>query len=393
MKIGIIGCGIAGLAAAQVIAESGLDVMMFERESTGGGHANVLDDGEHCPRFFLDDYTTLLGLLSRVPGRRSASVVDDMIPVTRMAFHAPSGQWEPLDHLYSPMATGVGFRGKFRQYRKSRERRHAFLVAQETFQTSTIIASRKSYGLVQSLRVVRSFMRSRSGTVLPGDTSRWLIEPWVAYLANLGVDVRFNCAVEGIAPSNTGVEVRWRDGVAELDGLVLATFTSDALPLFESCDAPFPYPTRQHTHCKALTMKIRHRAEASSGLGASPTVRYSDGITVLHQPEEHRCVALCLMTTSTDDDFVVRIAASCLGLEADDLQIIGVRENQDAREAVWVGDYCDQKKARAVLGERVALAGSWLKNSYPVDSGEGAARTGVMAAESLLTTLRSLESR
>lgn len=68
----IAGAGIAGLAAAMILAEAGVRVTLCEAASEAGGKAKSLRlaDGhptEHSLRVYTDTYQTLLTLFSRIP--------------------------------------------------------------------------------------------------------------------------------------------------------------------------------------------------------------------------------------------------------------------------------------------------------------------------------------
>src|SRR4051794_34807356 len=85
VRVCIVGSGISGLAAAHYLSNrQDVAVTVLERDSVYGGRANVTADGEHCPRFFLDDYTHLFGLLREVPFA-AGSVSDLLEPVRRFS--------------------------------------------------------------------------------------------------------------------------------------------------------------------------------------------------------------------------------------------------------------------------------------------------------------------
>lgn len=64
---------------------------------------------------------------------------------------------------------------------------------------------------------------------------------------------------------------------------------------------------------------------------------------------------------------------------------VGVRDNTAANEVVWAADYVDPEQVAD--RNRVMFAGSWLKNTYPVDSAEGAALSGLAGVTRLLTAI------
>ena len=91
---------------------------------------------------------------------------------------------------------------------------------------------------------------------------------------------------------------------------------------------------------------------------------------------------LCLRPISTDESYVLARAREMLGLEYP-LVDVRVRDNQRAEEAIFVADYIDPSKVLARPLEHVYFAGSCMRNSYPVDSGEGAARSAFNAVRAM----------
>lgn len=67
MRIAIIGSGISGLTVAHLLARRHVETVVFERSPHLGGRANIDQDGEHCPRIFLDDYHRFFQLLREIP--------------------------------------------------------------------------------------------------------------------------------------------------------------------------------------------------------------------------------------------------------------------------------------------------------------------------------------
>lgn len=86
----IAGAGIAGLAAAMILAEAGVRVTLCEAASEAGGKAKSLRlaDGhptEHSLRVYTDTYQTLLTLFSRIPTEHDRTVLDNLVGVSMVS--------------------------------------------------------------------------------------------------------------------------------------------------------------------------------------------------------------------------------------------------------------------------------------------------------------------
>ncbi|ACC41401.1 conserved hypothetical oxidoreductase [Mycobacterium marinum M] len=82
----IAGAGIAGMAAAMILAEAGVRVTVCEAAPEAGGKAKSLrrPDGhptEHSLRVYLDYYQTLLTLFLRIPTESGKTVLDNLVGV------------------------------------------------------------------------------------------------------------------------------------------------------------------------------------------------------------------------------------------------------------------------------------------------------------------------
>lgn len=82
----IAGAGIAGMAAAMILAEAGVRVTVCEAAPEAGGKAKSFRraDGhptEHSLRIYLDYYQTLLALFLRIPTQNGNTVVDNLVGV------------------------------------------------------------------------------------------------------------------------------------------------------------------------------------------------------------------------------------------------------------------------------------------------------------------------
>ena len=83
----IAGAGIAGMAAAMILAEAGVRVTLCEAAPEAGGKAKSfrLADGhptEHSLRVYTAAYQTLLTLFLRIPTENANSVFDNLVSVS-----------------------------------------------------------------------------------------------------------------------------------------------------------------------------------------------------------------------------------------------------------------------------------------------------------------------
>jgi uncharacterized protein with NAD-binding domain and iron-sulfur cluster len=114
----IAGAGMAGIAAAMILAEAGVRVTMCEAAPEAGGKAKSirLADGhptEHSLRIYTDTYQTLLSLFSRIPTEGGRTVLDNLVSVdaVRVYKHRSFGRPvapAPLQRSASAFARIVG---------------------------------------------------------------------------------------------------------------------------------------------------------------------------------------------------------------------------------------------------------------------------------------------
>jgi len=97
--VAVLGGGVAGLSAAQELAERGFDVVVYEAKSCFGGKARSVDvpdtatpgrhplPGEHGFRFFPGFYHHLRDTLRRIPfAGNTQGVFGNLVPATEMLF-------------------------------------------------------------------------------------------------------------------------------------------------------------------------------------------------------------------------------------------------------------------------------------------------------------------
>jgi geranylgeranyl pyrophosphate synthase/uncharacterized protein with NAD-binding domain and iron-sulfur cluster len=106
-RVVIIGGGVAGMSAAQELAERGYEVVVLERHHRAGGKARSIEvtrsrlgpnpmrynpadpgipwvPGEHGFRFFPGFYKNVIDTMARIPLTNGKTVADDLVPTTRI---------------------------------------------------------------------------------------------------------------------------------------------------------------------------------------------------------------------------------------------------------------------------------------------------------------------
>lgn len=381
MKVCVIGAGISGLTAAfQLSARPGVEVVVLEQDGQFGGRANVEAGGEHCPRFFLDDYELLFGILRQVEGRDGRSVRDSLREVRRFSQVRGVG-WVEISHLYRAFAPEIPWAERFRTARAWRpsplvaERRGARRLA-----SSNRYGTLRSYSLMPLLRMGLGVVRAKTGYVLPGPTDEYLVDPWVRHLRAHGVDLRTDVQVKAVQPRPEQVSLSTTDGDHDFDAVVVTAYVPDLVALLDASRLYHSVNDLEQIHCAAFTISLDPREPILTS--AEPRFYSHKGTNVLLQPEHCRCVVLCTGSASTVEADVLATVREFLGLEHETDHVVA-RPNQRPGEAVFGGNSVAPHR---ILRERVAriyFAGSHVRNSYPIDSAESAARSAVNAVEDL----------
>ena len=380
----MLGAGLSGLAAAHLLAGTGVTaVEVFEARSVPGGRANVEDGAEHCQRLFLDDYATLLPLLEEVPHPQAGSVRDCLVPVRRFA-RTPTAGWIEISHHYSMFAREISLREKLRMARTSRK---SILLARRLRgdNTNFLGAPKNKYSLASKVAVACAFLQRQNASSLPGPTDEHLIGPWTKHLVSQGVNIRLATPVERIVPGRGGVDMYTSDRRHQFDAVISTLFVSSLSTLLDASGIGHRLPRDEHAHCACFTISF-DPAERSSRISV-PALYTHQGINVMVQPEAHRCTALCIRTPSSEESWVLPRVIDMLDL-SHPVAAVRCRDNASADEALFIGDHLRRNRIfTQPVDPRLQVAGSWTRDGYPVDSGESAAISALEAVRALCQSI------
>lgn len=378
MRTCIVGSGIAGLSTAfYLTGYEDTQTVVYERAAVLGGRANVIDGAEHCARLFLDDYTHLLDILRQIPGSDGRSLHDGLRPVERYC-HTRRRGWVRTSHLYPLLARELSLRDKLSV--GLQRRRSPLLAAQELGRNTNRFGSRKNLTYRSLARIAVNALRSKTAYTLEGPTDTSLLAPWARLLEDRGVAFAVNTSVRMLRPESSGVFVHSDRGAEKFDAVVVTAFAPDLIDLLATSGIAHTAERLQHTHCKCLTITLDPREKVLAD--GEPALYSRDGITVVVQPAHTRCVALVTRSPSTADQYVQAQVQDFLGL-AHDVVDVAVRDNQRPDEALYTADQLDPRRLLARPQPNLYFAGSYIGNCYPVDSGEGAARSAFAAVRQM----------
>lgn len=179
-----------------------------------------------------------------------------------------------------------------------------------------------------------------------------------------------------LTPGPGRITVGSGGGTEVFDAAVVTAFVPDVIPLLAASGLPSAARHLNHTHCKAFTFELDPGEPILAAAG--PAMYCRDGINIVLYSSHHRGIVLVTRAASTADDFVLGKVREYLALRHP-FRAVRVRDNQLPHEAVYAADYLRPETVLTRPVPRLFLAGSYLRNSYPVDSGEGAARTALAA--------------
>jgi uncharacterized protein with NAD-binding domain and iron-sulfur cluster len=287
MRVAILGGGVAGLTAAHELAERGFEVVVLEARDLPGGKARSLPvpgsgaggrkdlPAEHGFRFFPGFYQHLPDTMRRIPDG-GGTVFDNLTGATRILFAQAGGRNELVAAAHLPesledlavlsrflfdVLTRLGIPPQEHAVLMERlltlltscdERRYEQWELQPWWEyiaaerrstafrkwigeglTRTLVAARgreisaRTGGLILA-QIVFDLTRAggRADRVLDAPTNEAWIDPWVAHLRGLGVDLWLDTPVQGITVREGLVS-----GVTTPAGTVTADRYIAALPV------------------------------------------------------------------------------------------------------------------------------------------------------------------
>lgn len=277
--VGVVGGGIAGLAAAAVLAERGVKVTLFEADERLGGRVSAwpLPGGRTMSRgfhAFFRQYYNLRTLLMRVD-----PALERLVPVEDYPLQRPDGlrdsfsniprtpPWSilafvaqsPTFTLRSLMQVNVAAALELLQVRFPEtysaydgESAAAFLdrlrfpqaardLALEVFARS-FFADPNSFAAGELVAMFHTyFLGSAEGLVFDvpdDDYDSVLWQPLGAYLGDMGVEVRAGTRVQGLEVEDDRATVQLDSGSLDLDAVVLATDPRAARQLAATTRSP-----------------------------------------------------------------------------------------------------------------------------------------------------------
>jgi predicted NAD/FAD-binding protein len=354
-----------------------LDITVYEQDTQFGGRAGVDAEGEHCPRFFLDDYVHLFDIMRRIEGPGGRTLYDTLRRVRRYSHISTSG-WVEISHLYRLFAREITWAERFRAVRAWRP--SPLVAERRRARSANRYGSVRSYSLLPLLRLGPGLIRSKTGYTLCGPTDEYLVTPWTRHLRERGVTLRESTRVTMIRPAAGGVSVRTTPGWAEFDAVVVTAYVPDLVNLLDGSRLYHRVVDLEQIHCVALTIQLDPRERILQN--PDPAFYSHKGINILVQPESCRCVVLCTGSTSTRERHVLSRVADFLGLEHDPVQV-RMRTNQRPGEAVFAGDSLRPERILRRPVRNLYFAGSCVRNSYPIDSAESAARSALNAVRAM----------
>lgn len=298
----VVGGGIAGMTAAHELAERGLDVTLLERRAWGGKARSIGVSGtgrggrrklpgEHGFRFFQGMYANLPDTMSRIPFAGNAHGVRGNLVDTKELLLARAGRDDirlslgaatsnvgpeallgMLGGLFGAFSTIPPEESAFLaqklvvfltsgdkrrreqweyagwwQYVGAESRSADYRATAVKMLTTTLVAAKpevanaRTIGEVAELFVWSELGRGNdlaSDSVLNGPTNERFIDPWVAHLKHLGVQMGIGADVRGLvhtAGRVTGVRVLDAHGRAvtlSADHVVMALPAEKAAPMF-----------------------------------------------------------------------------------------------------------------------------------------------------------------
>lgn len=382
MKVGVVGSGIAGLCVATELNRHGREVEVVESRDRPGGRAATVGGAEHCTRIMMDDYAQLRRLLDRVPSTDPAtSIWQTLVPVRRM-IHLERRGWLSLGNVYALRGAGLSLRERLEL---ARARRRRPLLARE-LRPGPLATLRMAAQLSPAswARVAASTLRVGGAHAFPGPTDAYLIDPWVEHLRRSGVELRTATRVERLRARGAGAELYHSGEWHRYDAVVVAAFAPDTLELLRASGVPHRLRVSGLAilSCASATLVVDEREElaARHEEGNEAYLYSGGGFYALYQPRGRRVVAVTTRP-GPDGASLLQATRSLLRLQYP-IDLVGLRDNLEPANGIFAATPPNPHGIAPL--DAVHFAGAYLSRSYPLDSGEAAARSARAAAEALL---------
>jgi squalene-associated FAD-dependent desaturase len=254
--VAIVGGGLAGLAAACALAESGFRVTLFERRPYLGGRASSYEHpgtGEvvdNCQHVLFGCCTNLIAFYEKI------RIAEKISWFERMTFIEPGGRQSILEPTFLPAPLHVtpsflgfkflGARDKLAlpralmslitgrpeddgsSFQTWLERHHQTPAAIERFWKPILVSALSEdldrISIAYAAQVVRESMKSRNARTMgiPTVPLTHLYDSARDYIASRGGTVRFRSSIQSISPDTEGVRLRLADSEEAFDFAVLA---------------------------------------------------------------------------------------------------------------------------------------------------------------------------
>jgi len=378
MRIGIVGAGIAGLTAAHILSRLPVhEVVLYERAKIAGGRASVRDFGEHCPRVFLDDYRDLFRVLGEVRRPDGTALGSAVMPLDRF-YYTSRAEWVRISRLFGFQARELALRDRLGITRIGWS--SAVLAEYPAAANTNKYSPGSNWSASTLAKAAWKVLRCGHALALAGPTDTCLLEPWLADLADHGVSICLGSEVSAIEDGAPGIRLGLGKTAEKFDAVIVTAFIPDVVRLLDASGIKHRLTALDQTHLKVITMMLDPR-ERILRL-ERPALYHSGGIALLVQPKAYRCIAVCIRGPSNDDEYVIGRVRRDINLEFP-LVDVRVRSNLLPEEGLYTADYVDPARILCARMRGLYFAGSYVKNSYPVDSAEGACRTALNAVAAL----------
>ena len=386
MKVAVVGSGIAGLSVATELSRHGSEVEILESADQFGGRAAVANGVEHCTRIMMDDYSELRQILDTVPSANPAlSIWQTLVPVRRFVYLDGKG-WRSLDTIYTLRGSGFSMRDRLCL---SRARRRQPLLARES-RVGPITALRMAAQMspISWARVAAASLRVRGAHAFPGPTDAYLLDPWVEHLRSRGVELGVNVKIDRLRSRNGSPELHHSGTWHSYDAAVIAASLPDAKELL--CASHVSHRLKVSDiallNCASATFYIDPREDLATRHHEhdGETYLYSGGgFFALYQPRIRRVI--CVTTRPGPDASALLEATRRLLSLRQPVDLMGMRNNLEPRSRIFAATPLRPDCIASARG--IYFVGAHLSRTYPLDSGEAAARSARTVARRLLARL------